>query len=864
MLVVVTTCLCARAGTIGWASGALEIPAGDELTITTPSLTNTSVTVRGTFSVNLGSGSKSYYILADDDRTKETTSHLAPYPSDVALWKTGPGRVYGYYNDAPRANLVIGNNGGGNGLLHVGAFQGSNGNYSTCWLRFVTLSANAQTDADHFEPILLDSYGNMMCSRLINDNTKPLQVTFTNQWNVASNQYVHFSGYLQAFYNAYLFSTKKAGGDIVLRGHPNAPVVFKGWGRMGFNMFDNSAANRKALVRLEGDCEAWFVINNTWCIFNATNIAYNHSGDTKFVFQATEGGYIRTLVENVLPWGANTGNLVLSTIGDGVVQKNLDLHGYSQKLNGLVIEGEAQLVNTNEAVTLTFGAGDTDGKLSGLITNETVFCEKVGSGTLSLESADVYSLVATNGGVIAVAAGSNHVHTLTIDVPLTFADGAILTADEWHVGTNTLIALDSASPTNVVHLTFPVAHDLPCIKEGANFVTYATPEDAQGSTLSVRGGTLRFGGEACTNAWWRFTVTKASTDTAHFTSTEVSEFSCDLNLGLGSLGMFAADGRYAYQGFANAASGTAAPSLSEAYVASTRPWMSWNLKTMQSLYPSATKDPILNGGESSGGPCKFVQQSSDHFKTPSRYDIAATSADTWISAWPVGVLFSNGVVSAESPEIITWRAKSEWGRESVSYAMRRCVNNDQRTSFPHPKDWMLESSADGVNWEKMDERTNQTFTITSEPPYVNAQFGYTYNAHVPYIFSAKNANWKFKTFGTVDVAAGATLDLSEIPMTNIAFNALSVDCAGAGKITRFRPAESGTLYVTSSAAVRRGDGRLESKVTLPLVLGETADMGNLAGWSVYVDGVRAQASFAAYENGKIVLRTNYGTMLFFR
>ena len=118
-------------------------------------------------------------------------------------------------------------------MLHVGAFQGANGKYSTCWLNLITLSANAQTDADVFRPILLDAYGTLMCKKLINDNSKPLQVTFTNQWNVASNQYVYFSGSLQAFYASTLFSTKKTGGDIVLRGHPNAPVMLKGWNGYG-------------------------------------------------------------------------------------------------------------------------------------------------------------------------------------------------------------------------------------------------------------------------------------------------------------------------------------------------------------------------------------------------------------------------------------------------------------------------------------------------------------------------------------------------------------------------------------------------------------------------------------------------------
>ena len=365
MFAIAAACHCARAGTIEWSSGDLVIPAGDELTLTEPK-TNSSVMIHGTFALNLGAGSRQFGIHANDDPKNATTSHLAPDPGDVALWKTGPGYVYGYYNNDPKANLQIGANGGGNGLLHIGAFQGSNGNLAPCWFNYVTLSANAQTDADVFMPFLLDAYGSLMCKKLINDNAKPLQVTFTNQWNVISNNYRHFSAYLYAFYNASLFSTKKAGGDIILRGYPNAPIMLRGWNGYGFNMFDASADNRKALVRLEGDCEAWFFMNKSWCIFNATNIAYNHSGDTRFVFPSSNGGYVRTLVENVLPWGLGTGNLVIETIDTtATAQKNLDLHGCSQKLNGLVIRGEAHLVNTNGTATLTFGAGDVGHALAG-------------------------------------------------------------------------------------------------------------------------------------------------------------------------------------------------------------------------------------------------------------------------------------------------------------------------------------------------------------------------------------------------------------------------------------------------------------------------------------------------------------------
>ena len=848
-----------------WTSGDLVIPAGETLTVTELGRTNSSVTVHGTFMINLGGGNRDYTILTSP-MTTATTSHLAPDPGDAAVWKVGRSRVYGYTSNAPRADLVIGDNGGGNGLFHLGCFDPVGNVTSVAWFRYITLSANAQTAADDFRPILLDSFATLMCQRLINANAKPLYVTFTNQWKVGEIYYKDVSGAMQAFWGASLFSPRVPGGDIVLLGRPDAPVVIKGWSQQGFYLLDGTASNRKASVRFEGDCEVMFNMARSWCIFNATNVTYNHSRDTRFMFSSPYGGYVRTLVADVLPWGPETGNLVVETVGDGsTAEKNLDLHGYSQKLNGLVVRGEAHLVNTNAPVTLTFGTGGTDGKLGGSVTNETIVCEKVGAGTLALEAADVWSLTATNGGTIAVASGSNHVHSLTLaNVKLSFCDGAILTADEWHVGGGMVVSLDSSCATNVVYLSFPDA-PLRYVKEGGNFVTYATPADARGNDLVVRGGTLRFGGAACTNTWWRFIVTKASADKALYTSTEAPDFSREITLGLGVMGMFAADGRYAFENFSNAVSGTAAASLAEGKVATTRPWMRWNKTIMTNLFPSATKEPILVGGDGSAGPARFVHQSADYFKGANRYDIRGTSGtDTWVSSWPNGILFTNGVVSAEQPETVTWRAKASWGRAPASYAIQRIVNRSEKTTFPHPKDWILESSPDGIVWEKMDERAGQTFTTLNEPPYLSEQFNYTFNAHVPYLFSAKNAAWTFTTFGTVEVADGAVLDLSEIPMTNIAFNALAVDCAGAGTITRFRPAAAGTLYVTSSAATRREEGRLVSTVVLPLTLGETDDMSRLADWNVVVDGRPSRESLAACENGNLVIHTYTGTLMIFR
>ena len=69
---------------------------------------------------------------------------------------------------------------------------------------------------------------------------------------------------------------------------------------------------------------------------------------------------------------------------------------------------------------------------------------------------------------------------------------------------------------------------------------------------------------------------------------------------------------------------------------------------------------------------------------------------------------------------------------------------------------------------------------------LNAQFSFTYNNHIPYLFSALRDDWKFLDFGAVRVDAGATLDVEELDEANIAFNRLAVDSSIARARARSR------------------------------------------------------------------------------
>ena len=161
----------------------------------------------------------------------------------------------------------------------------------------------------------------------------------------------------------------------------------------------------------------------------------------------------------------------------------------------------------------------------------------------------------------------------------------------------------------------------------------------------------------------------------------------------------------------------------------------------------------------------------------------------------------------------------------------------------------------------MDERSNQRWWASDEPGSsgLDPQYQYTYNNHIPYLFKSLNADWRFTTFGAVSVAAGATLDLSELRTQNIAFNGLRVDlAAGAGTITHFAAAANGTLYLTNASDFIRADGKLPTNLLLPLTFGTILSAANLDSWSIVVDGVSSSQSSVCVKNGKLCVQTPRG------
>lgn len=832
--------------------------------------TNTSLTVHGNLTFNYGNRWKPSFVFTLGANGQKTTDSpliaVGPDAGDDATLELQRSEVNTFFDNGHglTGNLEVGAN-GGNGRVHLHVSDSTGAGGAKLMVRQVRLAAEARTEADVFDVVRLGADSELSMHKIRNDNAKPMRVTFENREGASTG-----SGLITLFVGGQVADLPVDGGDLIFAGAPAAPIRFQTWSGWYYRFF-GSNDKPKGCVRFEGDCDVVFGTGHHDVIFNKTNVVWNQTGNlvvTPDLKSALVGKFVVEEAD-VLPCGPQTGNVVVRSWPGAGTNLVMKLNQTSQNLNGLLLENGAAL-EAPAGTTLTFGTGDADGVLAGALTNETVTCVKTGAGRLALSNATVRALSVTDGTLGLCAGTSNRVGTLAVtNVAVLLAPNATLDVETWALGPNVRVetVIPATLQTNEMVTVYSTTPGIPLVKEGDGFVTCATVADAQGTPLHVKGGVLRMGGCVCTNTWWRFVVKRAMADVHHFTDSSVPEFSRDVTLMLGSIGLFSPAGLQCMDGTTGKPDGTAADQLAPGEIASAKPVMRWDLNEYKKYHPTATRDPILGGGSAIGGVSSFVPDTAANgfdWRTTNCFDKVATSDKTTIiSSWPCGILFTNAVIrpdSSDTWETISWRVKDSWTNNvPASYALRRCVNNDG-WEMPHATDWSLESSANGVDWEVMDVRTNQTFTRMGEGPRMSAQFNYTYNGHVPYVFSAKNANWMFDTYGAVQVDAGAVLDMGELRTENIAFNALKVDCIrGAGTITKFVPAVGGTLFLVNAPV--DAAGRLRAHVDTGLTFGMVADADNLKTWKVHANGVRSSASRVSIRDGRLVVDTAHGTLV---
>lgn len=156
--------------------------------------------------------------------------------------------------------------------------------------------------------------------------------------------------------------------------------------------------------------------NNYASTFIISNTANDYTGNTT-IFIAPFSNTLRTNISNTLKLGAsnvisngaNAGNVVFDQFGGNTETPTarLDLAGYNETINGVVVNNGVNAVITNSAVgasLLQIGDNNTTSSFSGVITEAgsgaTLAISKIGNGTLTLTGTNTYT------GTTTVTAGS--------------------------------------------------------------------------------------------------------------------------------------------------------------------------------------------------------------------------------------------------------------------------------------------------------------------------------------------------------------------------------------------------------------------------------------------------------------------------
>lgn len=149
------------------------------------------------------------------------------------------------------------------------------------------------------------------------------------------------------------------------------------------------------------------------------NTANNYTGNT---IVGTNGpGYFATGTQawlklgasGVIPNGAGFGNVIINQAWLGM----LDLAGFSQTINGL--SGDGVVENTSGNGALTVGNNNQTSTFNGIIQDSagTLILTKIGSGTLTLGSANTYSgNTMISAGTLALGAGGSFSNTPLISI----------------------------------------------------------------------------------------------------------------------------------------------------------------------------------------------------------------------------------------------------------------------------------------------------------------------------------------------------------------------------------------------------------------------------------------------------------------
>lgn len=708
--------------------------------------------------------------------------------------------------------LEVGKNGGSGKFLVQTANTGFGWNITGfgLWAEKLVVYENATTDGDYIDFLQLDDGGVADIACMVNENSdRPARILFNGGF-LRDN-------YMNKPEGTSLFEPA-ANCLFVLEGINGEDIIIKK------EYHEHALCGGEGVLRFKGDCDVVLrESGNEWGSNRLKQYLWTDQGRIEWKqtgdLVLDDRCWLACWGDDQLPYMPETG--IVRMKGNAI----LDLNGTSQKVRSLISGSSlAAVSNVTETAgsTLVFGDGDTDGVLSAKCCGN-VNIVKTGTGTLVVSNATVLGGFTVETGSV-VFLGKN-----TLSGPVDIRDGVKVFVPDETSNFVRKLRDETRVPSGVGDVTYE--------KTGAGVAYARAGEYAEGMDIRVNEGTLKFTG-VTDDRWWRFTF-KAAAKLTGRTSCAVTR-----QIELATIMLLATNATaMTYSGDGCLSKGMQTNDVPPESYADLQPGYCMHGEGGTSEY-----NPTASGRKWWGASALFDAETSTDsvsvFKTLSP-EIYESDSNTWHH---VALRLPDGGGPVASYGLRT----TQWGLSSV------------------PRKWMVESSADGVNWTVRDDHfakwanteglTDEAHFAKSEFPLPDSKALAYFNNGIPYVFTAGATDADKLENVKLSVAANAVLDTSYLPDSAISVAELTVDCEnGAGTITKFRPAENGTLRLVSAPDLTAAD------YTLPLVLDSVIDGEALGSWKVYADGEFVPAAYVELDgNGNVVVKYRHGLRLIVR
>ena len=765
-----------------------------------------------------------------------TTNYIGTAAGDAA------GLVFSYTGSGSSPNIVIPSathnvfSGGlaNPAVLLSGAMQ------DKIYLYTIDVSADAVTSGDEIPFATLSYSGSsphaqvLNCNNFWNYNTKPAVIAFDG------------GSYRMIYSSATGFHVPAAANKIILRGVNGNDIVLAGSDNATYRFPYSDDAGT---IATDGECDLRFDARQAsrtfWVLFNKAfddgQLDWGHTGETRF-----NNAKAQLCADNALPYSATVDrtNRVDLISGAASGRAFLDLNGHSAKSGSLFIGDGAYVTNSAAtAATLIFGEDDLNATFSGEIVGDVTLVKK-GTGTLTIADGSVIPKIKLDGADLStiVIDGAATVGAWDISFEpkaegeTTYAIASGETRDvapfglepDWfwdsswtndYVGVNTTVPLrkliGETGLSNGLHRVTVAAGGTALVdvasgetekyeymalagagtlrKTGAGAATILGDNRIALGKLHVAEGTLAFQGRGCTNEWWRIVVTEGFDEYCY----------------IGKVGFFDEYGVWTSAGTGYAGYNKTASELEQ-------------------------------------GNYTFVRR-DDPEEPDNHYDNGYPNL--FAVSYTMGMGFS--LNSATDRVTITFRMPS--GEKPAVWHSLASAG----TGTKNPKNWTIETSADGDNWTVANNiADSQQYTHKSYRWRNDQRFAK--NEGIPWRIGIDNAPASVAALGTVQVDDGATLDLSAT--MNATVSAVEIDTAAAGGTIRGGTlAANGTVNVVSEGWPTSGEA--------VLMLDGVADAANIDSWPVSLNGVvdeKYKATFDSTTGNVTITREKQGMIILVR